>query len=127
MRAFHFDQIVSSIGADLAARVCDYHSYVIFARIGEGMDNDGRSLSEIVTAVTKVKGVFGDRVNCICVGRTTTVKLHDERFVSVVSVGRDARDRRGVGQAKVCRAECVAATSGAVRDGLVAAARARYG
>jgi hypothetical protein len=64
------------IAADFAARIRYYQLNVVFARFHEGVDDDRRSLIDVVATITKVKSVFGNRVDGISIRRSAAVELH---------------------------------------------------
>ena len=83
------------------------------------MNDDWRSLGEVVASVTKIKCVTRNRVDRVGIGRATAVELHRERFVTMINVSGDARQRRRVWQTEIGRAQRVAAGAGAVRNSFV--------
>ena len=50
------------------------------------MNDDWRSLGEVVASVTKIKCVTRNRVDRVGIGRAAAVELHHERFVTMIYV-----------------------------------------
>ena len=83
------------------------------------MNDDWRSLGEVVASVTKIECVTRNRVDRVGIGRTAAVELNGKRFVAVINIGADASQRRRIRQTEIGRAQRVAAGASAVRNSFV--------